>query len=790
MRLSRILPLLLLVSSVAPIAAHAEPVENDGVSVTVEDRSITFSNGLLSRRFNTSGLQTLDITAFGEVRSTRAQDVAITAEETSADALLDSRCVENPETICLLPVSVDVAPIPGGLALTRTIGTSGFQITRRDEMVAGISGMRSQTSIVSLAPVVLEGYQPERLRTGIGNRATVHAFRAGADWRYDEGFDPVGIGDDHRGQWRSTTQGATGQDVYAFGEWLEVAYPDGASAAVVMERNDYASSRGEFHGPTGTARSTIDLSRDIVYAGPFEEQIHVESTEVASETGRGTTVGRVRAIGPGTWSMEPVYTVFGRDSDEAAAQFQALLARQNRDFERRVIFNTNNVDSNRISTGAKDDADFATVVDLAAKARAAGIDTLVLDDGWQAISGDWCPDSPECPEPRKASNPTKFAARFPDPTFSAVRDVLAGEPGPEDDLDLGLWMTPMEFHPSSTAFKTNPQWACLPVGVGTAAVSIAQPDSSSNEAGIGVWNPLAMGVNPEDPTQPMRLDHWIESRIDRMVDVFGARYFKFDFLAFIDCGGVQPVDQYQYREAFIAMVDRLIAKHPHVLFTIDETNDYRMFPYESTSRGATWFQNGSPNVDQTLHNIWNLSPYVPGYTLGQGIASRGDEIASLGIDRLMAAGLTSHMTVWRDLRSYSAAQLAQMKVWNDFYRANAASLATMTYPLLEDPLEKEWTALQPWDAATSSGWVLAYRQGDLRPSVGVPLKALGQLPGEMVFDVTAVDPATGSSSATTMTAAELSGGDLVAAAATNGYAFFRITPAAEEPCNGLPSTGC
>ena len=38
---------------------------------------------------------------------------------------------------------------------------------------------------------------------------------------------------------------------------------------------------------------------------------------------------------------------------------------------------------------------------------------------------------------------------------------------------------------------------------------------------------------------------------------------------------------------------------------------------ESVSRGPSWFQNGTPSTDHLLHNIWNLSPWVPAYSLGQ-----------------------------------------------------------------------------------------------------------------------------------------------------------------------------
>ena len=186
--------------------------------------------------------------------------------------------------------------------------------------------------------------------------------------------------------------------------------------------------------------------------------------------------------------------------------------------------------------------DFAETVRQAEIAQRIGIETFVLDDGWQAASGDWCPDSPDCPEPRKAT--TGYPDRFPDSEFSAVRGVLAQFGG----MRLGLWMTPMHFNPASNAYQSNPTWACAPIGHGLVLYNTADPDSSSNEAGLGTWDPR--GVGPDG----VLIDH-IESRIRRAIDVYGARYFKFDFLAWVDCAG--GADAYEYREEFVAMVDRV-----------------------------------------------------------------------------------------------------------------------------------------------------------------------------------------------------------------------------------------
>src|SRR4051794_27991222 len=291
------------------------------------------------------------------------------------------------------------------------------------------------------------------------------------------------------------------------------------------------------------------------------------------------------------------------------------------------------------------------------------------------------PIPPEHPEPRG-----KFPPRFPDDRFAAVRDAIA-------PMKLGLWMSPMSFNPASETFKGHPDWACTPVGDGTAAASAAQSDDGSNEAGIGLWGPNAIP--------------WIEGRIRDAIDNSGVTYFKFDFLVWLDCAG--QGDLYDYREAFMAMLDRLERDHPGVTFQIDETNDYRLFPFESVTRGPSWFQNGSPGPERLLHNLWNLSPYVPAFSLGQH-ALGGKAYDQHPVSELMAAALLSHVTFFSDLRTLPSDVVDAAAPWLGFYKRNRDLLDGVVYPLLDDPLNKGWTALQSWDPERGRGALLAFRQ--------------------------------------------------------------------------------
>ena len=259
-------------------------------------------------------------------------------------------------------------------------------------------------------------------------------------------------------------------------------------------------------------------------------------------------------------------------------------------------------------------------------------------------------------------------------------------------------MSPTFFNPSAMAFQQRPDWACHPIADPLIAQNLADPNGTtatgSNEAGIGPWGNAALP--------------YIESRIRDAIDLWQVRYFKFDFMVWLDCPGQN--DFYEQHDAFVAMIDRLRRDHPEVVFQIDETNDYRMFPFESVTRGPTWFQNGSPDTKHLVHNLWTLSPYVPAYAIGQHLLG-GDSWKKENVDTLMAAALPSAITFKTDLRTLPDSVIAAAARWMSFYKAHRDSFSLASHPLLDDPLKGGWTALQEWDTDAQRGALLAFRQG-------------------------------------------------------------------------------
>jgi hypothetical protein len=426
---------------------------------------------------------------------------------------------------------------------------------------------------------------------------------------------------------------------------------------MVMERNDQPSSRARYDG--AIARLEVDYERDVIILGPLEENAHIENPY---EDG-----GRRRVVVPGEpFPLEPAFVALGARPGDAEWQHHRYLVNHRlTPYPKAITFNSNGTDSNVRSTGAKDDLDIDLIREVAPRARALGIETFILDDGWQARSGDWQPDSPDFPEPRSTWGP-----RFPDSEFQAVREAIA-------PMRLGLWWSPLHFHPSSETYKQHPEWICHPVGDGLLAYNTVEPESSSNEAGLVTWGPDV-------------LPH-VEARLTDAIENWGVRYFKWDFMAWLDCAGQ------------------------------DEINDFRLFPYESAARGPSWFQNGSPEYHQLLHNIWNLSPYVPAWSLGQHFLG-GKAWEKHPVATLMAAALPSHLTFFSDLRELPDAVIEQARPWLDLYKRHRPLFTQMTYPLLADPLEQGWTALQSWNPRRGRGALLAFRQQDENATVQIPLR--------------------------------------------------------------------
>ena len=693
MRARSLLPLGLALFAVTP--AGAETFTDHGVTAEVTPQGVTLANALVSRTWARSAFASTLVDRRGQDHTWSSAQPDFTLSVAGQNVSAEDFEVNH----------VMVEPIPrGGLRVVFSLShrAPALTATRTVEAYPGVAGFRSQMTVASPVPLPLSSFTLDEIAAGASVTPTIHAFRAGADWRGEsnwEGPEFGSIGDAHAGDWRDSRSGLAGEPLAAPGEWISAVAGE-RSAFQVLERNDFPSSRAHYDGTVATTR--VDFTRDILSLGPLEETGHVENP-LEEEVGRG------RLITLGGLELPAAFTGVARSDGDEEWQFHKYLVDHRIDaYPRDVVFNSDATDRNEISTGAKDDMDLAAVRESAPVARALGADVFTLDDGWQAASGDWQPDSPDHRDPRVEDplyqgDAARFAPRFPDAEFAAVREAIA-------PMKLGLWMSPMSYHPMSKVYRAHPEWGCAPVGQGTGASGLVDPDSGSNEAGLGVWNTNYLP--------------FLETRLREAIVDWKVKLFKFDFLVWLDCPGVNDI--YEHHDRFLALIDKLRVEFPDVAFAIDETNDYRLFPFESVLRGPTWFTNGGPTVAQILHNTWNLSPWIPAFALGQKLftGSQRDQPVATSV----ASTLLNEPMITQDIRPsrdpYFGTIASEARTWLDWGKAHRAEyLSGVTYPLLADPLGgKQWTALQNWNPDTGRGALLAFRQDDERGSVQIGLR--------------------------------------------------------------------
>ena len=582
----------------------------------------------------------------------------------------------------------------------------------------GVFEVTTKLHNASPLPLLLSSYSLDELQPADPSLpAEVHAYVGGSDWR-----------DDFR---HVTVENGAFDDE---GEMVRFGVDSGWF--FVTERRGGAASRV---ARDSTTWAGADFARDLFDLGPL-------ATDPPSYNRLANPLYplpiRFRTITPfSDFTMGRVATgVYEGGREHAPATYVTYLVRDRQPpFPRQVLLNS----FHPWSHGA--DFNEATMERQADVAATLGIDTIVLDDQWQGgaggESGDWQWDT----------------TRFPDRNADGkgdIADYLVAK-----GLKLGLWMSPAEFNGASVTFQQHPDWACIPTGVVTAQI----PD----DAGLGVW----------DMTNP-KLRDYLSATVDRMVSKWGVRYLKFDFQAWVDC---PPHDYNDYEEAFAAWVESLKVAHPEVTFSFDETNDQRMYAFESVARGPSWFDNAHGHAlpdgtsvskpAQILHDVWMAAPWIPPSTLGIGLFDSGTLDAGFSADFLLPAAALTHMTFWTDLTKLTDAEKATTSGWLEWYHEHATELGGLVYRLTDaDPWDGVSAAVfQPWDPATDSGFLFAFRQAGEAPVA----RFQGLVSGRQYIVTAARD----GSPAGSFTAEELSSGALdLSAMAERSAAVYSVTP--------------
>jgi hypothetical protein len=683
----------LLAAFVVPAVRAVGPARADAVTVSVDGATAVLGNAYVQRTWRmtpgpTGGIVTtslVDSVTGHSWAGPASSDFSVTVDGVSLTStgtwqVLEASARELGPTAAQIVFRLGT-PVVSPLGL-------GIELDRTYTLHAGSATIDVQSTLVNHTPAPLRigAYSLDEL-TGAGRATTaeVQTYHGGSDWR-----------DDYRVV--STPAGSFDQE----GEVIRADDGSGAGAFIVGERRSGPMSRVGRDTASGRLWAGVDNARDLLDAGPLltspPDYNRVENPVYPVPV-------RQRTVLPlGTLELGRAHTgVYHGGAQEAAANFVTdFAANVAPPFDRTVGLNS----FHPWNHGA--DFNATTMLAQAQAGKAMGLETLMLDDQWQGgaggESGDWQFDP----------------VRFPDSNHDGTPDFV--DQLHALGLRLGLWMSPVEFNMASKEYAAHPDWACTPTGDITAQV----PD----DAGLGVWDVTNAGFRA-----------YLTSVIDRAVDKWGVKEFKFDFQAWVDC---PPHDYLDYEDAFVSLVRSFEERHPGVTFELDETNDQRAWPFESAALGPSWFDNGHLHgsdqaVPKLLHDVWSAAPWLLPSSIGTGLYD-GTLHAPYTPGYLMPLALLSHVTFWTDLTKLSPADAAETSWWTAWYKDHRTDLSGLVYENTPaDPIDgASWAAFQPWSAG--HGYVFAFRQSGGPDTAVVPLHGVDPNTSYRLTDVrTGVD---------------------------------------------------
>src|SRR3954447_9433491 len=188
-----------------PAAARAETFRDGSVYANVTPAEIVLGNSVAERRWSRAGLVTtalVDKRGRGTTWSAGRRDFALDLAGRS-DVGSDQ----------FTGTGARVSRLPrGGLRVAMELASPlpVLTATRVAEASPGVAGFRTQTILHPAAGLALSGATLDEAAVS-GAAPTLHAFRAGADWREPDWAGPqLSLGGPHARDWRDTDSAAAG----------------------------------------------------------------------------------------------------------------------------------------------------------------------------------------------------------------------------------------------------------------------------------------------------------------------------------------------------------------------------------------------------------------------------------------------------------------------------------------------------------------------------------------------------------------------------------------------------
>lgn len=411
--------------------------------------------------------------------------------------------------------------------------------------------------------------------------------------------------------------------------------------------------------------------------GNHEHALERTDGHLAFRGGELLFPGEVR-LGPGQEYRSPwVYGSFGEGLDDAASRYHRFLRRRSRASRRPRPVTCN------VWEAVLFDHDPATIMDLATRAAALGVERFVLDDGWflgrrddRAGLGDWTVDR----------------AVWPDGLQPLADHVSAL------GMELGLWVEPEMVNEDSELARAHPDWILR--------ARAELPPRQRFQQVLDLTNPAAFAH--------------VLAALDALVTDLALPYLKWDHNRDLVDAGHPATGTAAVHEQTLAtyrLMDELRARHPDLEIESCASGGGRvdLGVLERTDRVHT-SDNHDP-LDRVRMLRWT-GLLVPPEMLGSHVASATSAATGRTHDlhTRCAAAFLGHFGVEWDLRELSDAEVAELSAWVAAYKDLRGLVATGrvvtagdTDPdaasvrgvVAEDGSEGVWTLVTPHLSADS-----------------------------------------------------------------------------------------
>ncbi|QDE35939.1 alpha-galactosidase [Microbacterium foliorum] len=375
----------------------------------------------------------------------------------------------------------------------------------------------------------------------------------------------------------------------------------------------------------------------VGFSGDHEHALERGDGSLAFRGGELLLPGEIR-LAPGAEYVGPwVYGSYGEGWDDASARFHAFLRGISRSAKRNRPVTLN------VWEAVHFDQDAASLIDLAERGAALGVERFVLDDGWfrgrsddRAGLGDWSPDPVAWPEGLQ-------------PLADRVRDL---------GMEFGLWVEPEMINEDSALARAHPDWILRARAEVPARYRFQQV---------------------LDLTQPGAFGHILES-LDALIRDIGVSYLKWDHNRDLVSAGHPATGApavHAQTLALYRLLDELRTRHPDLEIESCASGGGRV-DLGILERSDRIHPSDSHDPVDRFEILRNTGLLVPPEMMGSHVASPISSATGRTSDLHFrcAVAFLGHFGIEWDIRELSDAEQTQLSRWIARFRRHRPLIQT------------------------------------------------------------------------------------------------------------------